>query len=277
MTIQIAFGIQFQHGRVKSAINDDEVIFTIARRFHAVQGRTARIDNQRNDRHFLTQALQSNYGIFAPTYRDKCLLFKRQAAHAISTQDVRRHEIYGQRLQFHQLPFRNRDAVQIKKLTQSIVIQLLPKLFLDLRQSKRLHHHPFRAGDFPIADQLRHADLESQGLQLLLGDAVPIEEWTSRYFQCRTKMVTVVKVEVKSQRQGPIFPLHRLLFKGKGGKRLAQGVKLGLIIGSFQNNIVLMPQNYEICPEYRPKILILQYGFRRKVHHKEQFVGAETR
>ena len=56
-------------------------------------------------------------------------------------------------------------------------------------------------------------------------------------------MVTVVKIEVESQRQGSVFPLHRLAFEGKGRKGLAQGVKLGLIVGSFQNNSFLSHKN----------------------------------
>ena len=90
-------------------------------------------------------------------------------------------------------------------------------------------------------------------------------------------MIAVVKVEVESQMQSPLFLFHRLLFENKGRKLLAQGIKLGLIVSTFQIDFVLMPQNYELCLEYRPKILLLQYGFRRKVCHKEQFIGAKTR
>ena len=90
-------------------------------------------------------------------------------------------------------------------------------------------------------------------------------------------MVVVIEIEVESQGQSPLLLLYGLPFKGESGKLLAQGVKLGLIVGSFQGKSVFMPQNYEICLEYHPKILILQYGFRRKVCHKEQFVGAEAR
>ena len=56
-------------------------------------------------------------------------------------------------------------------------------------------------------------------------------------------MVTVVEIEVESQRQGSVFPLRRLVLEGKSGKCLAQGVKLGLIVCSFQNNSFLSHKN----------------------------------
>ena len=108
-----------------------------------------------------------------------------------------------------------------------------------------LHHYPFRAGDFTITHQFGHADLESQGLQLRLWDAIPIEKRSRRDLQGRTEMVAVVEVEVEGQRQGPVFSAHRLLFEGEGRKLLAQSIKFGLIVSTFQNERVFMAQNYE--------------------------------
>jgi hypothetical protein len=53
-----------------------------------------------------------------------------------------------------------------------------------------------------------------------------------------------------------------LSFESEGRELLAQGVKLGLIVGSFQDINVLMPQNYKLCPKYHAKFIILQYGLR---------------
>ena len=52
-------------------------------------------------------------------------------------------------------------------------------------------------------------------------------------------MVAVVQVEVESQRQGSVFTFHRLAFKSEGRKFLPQGVKFGLIVGSFQDKKIL--------------------------------------
>ena len=199
------------------------------------------------------------------------------AAHVIPAEDVRWKGIYAQRFNSHQIRFRNRDAVWIKKLTQTIVIQLLPKRFLEFSQCERLHHYPSRAGDFPVTHQLRHADLERQCLQLFLWDAFPIEERPCRNLQGWAKMIAVIKVEVESQRQGSVLTFHRLSFESEGWKFPSKGVEFGLIVSSFQNKRVFMPQNYELCPEYRSKNLFLHYGFRRKVCHTQQLVGAEAR
>ena len=59
-------------------------------------------------------------------------------------------------------------------------------------------------------------------------------------------MVTVVKVEIESQRQGAVLPFYRLTFKIEGGKVLAQSVEFGLIVCSFQDKRVFMPQKYEL-------------------------------
>ena len=66
------------------------------------------------------------------------------------------------------------------------------------------------------------------------------------------------------------------MFVGKGRELAAQGVKLGLVVGAFQGCGLFVPQKYENWLEYQPKILLLRYGFRRKVRHQEQFVGAEA-
>ena len=47
-------------------------------------------------------------------------------------------------------------------------------------------------------------------------------------------MVTVVQVEVESQGQGAILSFHRLPFESECRKLPSQGVKFGLIVGSFQ-------------------------------------------
>ena len=90
-------------------------------------------------------------------------------------------------------------------------------------------------------------------------------------------MIAVVKVEVERQEQGTVLAFHLLAFESEGRKLPSQGVKFGLIVSSFQNKRVFMPQNYELCPEYHSKNLFLRYGFRRKVCHTQQLVGAETR
>ena len=59
-------------------------------------------------------------------------------------------------------------------------------------------------------------------------------------------MVTVVKVEIESQRQGAVLPFYRLTFTIEGGKVLAQSVEFGLIVCSFQDKRVFMPQKYEL-------------------------------
>ena len=82
-------------------------------------------------------------------------------------------------------------------------------------------------------------------------------------------MVAVVEVEVKSQRQGILSPFHRLAFESEGCKFLSQGIKFGLIVGSFQDKCVFMPQNYKLWLDYRAKSLILRCGFRRKVYHTQ--------
>jgi len=75
-------------------------------------------------------------------------------------------------------------------------------------------------------------------------------------------MIAVVEVEVEGQRQNSVLSSHRLSFESEGRELLAQGVKLGLIVGSFQDINVLMPQNYKLCPKYHAKFIILQYGLR---------------
>ena len=90
-------------------------------------------------------------------------------------------------------------------------------------------------------------------------------------------MVAVVQVKVERQEQGSVFTFHRLAFESESRKFLSQGVKFGLIVSSFQDKRVFMPQNYELWLDYRAKSLILRYGFRRKVYHTQQFIGAEAR
>ena len=57
MAIEIAFSVELQHGRVKGAVYDDEFVFLIPCRLHAIQSRATRVHNQRNNRHFVTQTL----------------------------------------------------------------------------------------------------------------------------------------------------------------------------------------------------------------------------
>jgi hypothetical protein len=80
-------------------------------------------------------------------------------------------------------------------------------------------------------------------------------------------MVSVVQVEVESQGQGTVLTLHRLSFESESRKLPSQGVEFGLIVGSFQDKLDFMPQNYELSREYHPKTIFLQDGFRRKVCH----------
>ena len=68
MTIQIAFLVELQHRRVEGTVDDNKFIVLVSSRFHTIQCCSTRIDNHRDDRHFVSQTLQGDHRVLATAY-----------------------------------------------------------------------------------------------------------------------------------------------------------------------------------------------------------------
>ena len=96
VAVEVALCVEFQHGRVERAVDDDKLVFAITCCLDAVQSGTTGIHNQRNDRHFLAQAFQSDDGVLAATNGNQHLLLKAYAAaHRYSRSFVARYDMGG--------------------------------------------------------------------------------------------------------------------------------------------------------------------------------------
>ncbi len=171
MAVEESLRVEFQQFRVDLAVQDENLLLAVeAGHAGAVEGRTARVDDERHHLASRPQILQRHHGILAASDGNN---------HGISVLRHRvgelrhRSSLFGE-CKVHELQVVGFDAVLVHEFAQSVPVELAPPPLLVLVQRIGLHQDGRAAGALPVADQLNHADMEDNALQLFEVEAVPV-------------------------------------------------------------------------------------------------------
>ena len=171
MSVEVTVRVEFQQFAVDFAMENQDLFLAVeASHAGAVEGRAARVDDERHHLARATEVLQRHNGILAPAYGNN---------HGISVlrlrvRERRRGGCAHRKDKVQKLQVVGLNAVLVHKLTQPIPVEFAPPPLLVLVQRIWLDEDGRTARALPVADQFDHPDMEDDAFQLLEVEGVPV-------------------------------------------------------------------------------------------------------
>ena len=160
MSVEVSLSVEVQKVCVYRASVFQKVFLLYSCLLAAIQGSSARIDNQRS--HISSRAIeqvQCNHRVFSSSDRDNVFVFQ------IEVKGL--HLSFSPKFKVHKTIYVCVNGVDEEKFSKSVEINLTPEVCLLLVQTPRVNEDCRRAKRFPIAHKFYHSNVEEQQFCLL--------------------------------------------------------------------------------------------------------------
>ena len=156
--VEKALPVEFQKHRVNRAVRSDDFVFRVAAGEHSLGARGLVVDSEKAVFVVKTaQKLGGDTAVFAAAHRNEV------KPRALKSKRLFFGLFFGAD-NFHKGVFVCRNAVSIEKFRKPAEIKLFPPGNVLFAQIPAFYEHARRAGGFPIADKLHHAEAKHNRL-----------------------------------------------------------------------------------------------------------------